>query len=35
MYGHIRFIIKIHEVDKFFLKSLVNRYKIRNEADGH
>ena len=35
MYGHIHFIIKIHEVDKFFLKSLVNQKKERNEADGH
>ena len=33
MYGHIRFIIKIHEVDKFFLK--IFGESIRNEADGH
>ena len=35
MYRHICFIMKIPEVDKFFLKSLVNQSKIRNEADGH
>ena len=27
MYGHIRFIIKIREVDKFFFKSLEKSIK--------